>query len=303
MNLDFVRIESDVVISSASIQLSALLYEALRSFEGHFKAVCCTMACESCAGCSKGVECAYRIIFAQQLSPDPGIVRTHQKPSLPFSLYIDVKDAAPSCSTVGMVIVGYAINYLDIFHSALQRFIQFCISGIGPSVPFTTQIFALDYQDSRHRIDGNTPLSRSLILLSGDHILLNTMHAEQVKLEFKSPLRLVHNGMVMHHFDFSSFFRSLLRRCSSLYAYYGTGELALDYTVLSRASQNVAVLEDEIHYTRPTWATRHCKSGLIGYVECSGLVEPMFSLLLLGSYFNAGKGAAFGSGFYTIEVP
>jgi hypothetical protein len=108
--------------------------------------------------------------------------------------------------------------------------------------------------------------------------------------------------MSVHFFDFSLFFRSQLRRCSSLCAYYGTGEMELDYANLSRAAHNVTVLEDEILYTRPLWAPRRGKAGLIGSVECSGLVEPMYSLLLLGSYFNAGKGAAYGSGFYTVEV-
>lgn len=300
MNLDFVRIESDIVASS--VQLSAAFYDALRTFEAHFKAVCCTMVCESCAVCSKNSECPYRIVFAQQLSPDPGIVRTHQKPSLPFSLYVDVLEAAPSCSTVGMVIVGSAINYVDFFHSALQRLIQFCLSGARASASCSSHFFMLDYQGNRHQIDGNDALSQNIILLSGHHILLNTVHSERAKLILKSPLRLLQNGTVIHHFDLAAFFRSQMRRCSSLYAYYGTGELALDYAELSRAVQNVAVLEDEIHYTRPTWISRHGKAGLVGHVECSGFVEPMFSLLLLGSYFNAGKGAAFGSGLYTIEA-
>lgn len=242
------------------------------------------------------------MVFARQLSPDPGIVKAHQKPSLPFSLYVDVPENIPACSTVGMVIVGSALNYVDIFHSALLRFIQACLSGIGSSVPHVIQLFTLDYQGSRHRINGEEPLLKSMILLSGQHILQNTMHSDHVRLVLKSPLRLVHNGANMNHFDFALFFRSQLRRCSSLYAYYGTGELTLDYADISRAAQNVAVLEDEIHYTRPSWSPRHGKAGLIGSVECSGLVEPMLCLLVLGSYFNAGKGAAFGSGFYTIEV-
>lgn len=301
MSLDFVRIESDIAASS-SVQLSSVFYDALRTFEVHFKAVSCTATCQSCAVCSKSSECPYRIVFAQQLSPDSGIVRAHQKPSLPFSLQVDLFENVPSCCTIGMVIVGSAINYVDIFHSALKRLIHFCISDRVPSMAYTAHYFTLDYQGIRHQIDDDDPLSKQIILLSAHHILLNSVHSAQMRLVLKSPLRLIQNGMIMHHFDFAAFFRSQMRRCSSLCAYYGTGEMQLDYTELSRIAQNVAVLENEIHYTRPPGAARYGKPGLTGCVECSGLVEPMFSLLLLGSYLNAGKGAAFGSGFYAIEV-
>lgn len=301
MNLDFVRIEYDITVTSP-IPLATLFYDALRSFEAHFKAVCCTMACESCADCPKDAECPYRIVFAQQLSPDPEVVKSHQKPSLPFSLAVDVLHAHVACSTIGMTIVGSALNHVDVFHCALKRLIQLCLGVAGLSAPPISRTFTLDYQGNRQEISDDDFPSKSMILLSSRHILLNTVHSDQVTLLFKTPLRLTQNGMIMHHFDFAAFFRSQLRRCSSLYAYYGTGKLVLDYPGLSLAAQNIAVLEDEMQYTRPPCSLRHGKAGLMGRVECSGLVEPMFSLLLLGSYLNAGKGAAFGSGFYAIEV-
>jgi hypothetical protein len=301
VNLDFVRIEYDITAASP-IPLAALFSDALRSFEAHFKAACCTMECQSCASCSKGSECPCRTLFARQLSPDPEVVKTHQKPSLPFSLHSAATDNVPSFCTVGMVIIGSALNFVDVFNSAMQRLIQSCLSAIAPSLAYTTRIFTLDYQGNRQRINDEDSLPQSLVLLSAQHILQNTVHSDHVRLVLKSPLRLVQNGMNVHSFDFALLFRSQLRRCSSLYAYYGTGEMELDYANLSRAAHNVTVLEDEILYTRPLWAPRRSKAGLLGSVECSGLVEPMYSLLLLGSYFNAGKGAAFGSGFYTVEV-
>jgi hypothetical protein len=93
-----------------------------------------------------------------------------------------------------------------------------------------------------------------------------------------------------------------MRRCSSLCAYYGSGELNLDFVQLSDLAQNVAVLDNQIRYSQPQWSKRQNKGGLIGSTECSGLVESMSALLFLGSYFNAGKGATFGFGQYEIEV-
>lgn len=298
MELDFVRIECEIV-ADIPVQLTSALYDSLRSFQAQFRAACCPTLQQSCASCC--VECPYTTVFAQQLSPDPEIVRLHQKPSLPFSLYIkDILNNASSI-TVGIVIIGSAINYADIFYSALSRMAEACVCSILPSSKYLLHFYSLDYQDVRHEISDINVLTDSVILLSGQYVLRNTVHSDRVKLSLKAPLRLLSNGSIAHRFDFALFFRSQLRRCSSLCAYYGSGELELDFIFLSRAAQNVAVLEDEIHYTQQTWPRRPSWAGLSGIAECTGLVEPMYSLLLLGSYFNAGKGAAFGSGYYHIE--
>jgi hypothetical protein len=118
----------------------------------------------------------------------------------------------------------------------------------------------------------------------------------------KAPTRLLYNGSIIHLFDFAAFFRSQMRRCSSLCAYYGSGELDLDFVQLSDLSQNVSVFDNQIRYSQPHWSKRQNRAGLIGTAECSGLVAPMSALLLLGSYFNAGKGATFGFGYHEIEA-
>jgi hypothetical protein len=236
------------------------------------------------------------------LSPDPEIVRLHQKPSLPFSLYISEIDSATSPLTIGIVVIGTAVNCLELFHTALTILIKKCVPATQSSVPYPLRCFSIDYCGVRHEISIRRPLLESVIMLSGQHILWNTVHSSDVRLTLISPLRLVSNGLIAHRFDFAMFFRSQLRRCSSLWSYYGTGELDLDFAALSRAASSVAVLENEIRYIQPSWAKRLNGAGLIGSAECSGLVEPMLSLLVLGSFFNAGKGSAFGSGFHIIEV-
>lgn len=302
MDLDFVRIECEIITDTPA-QLTAALYEALRDFEAHFKASYCPNLHEkeSCASCSESAGCPYRIVFDQQLSPDPDIVRLHQKPSLPFSLYVSGIDGDSSSYTVGLVIIGNAVNHIGVFHTALVRMIEAAVCSMQPA-HYSRHFYSLDYQGVRHEITTVASLPESVILLSGRHILQNTVHSDSVRLMLKSPLRLLSNGSIIHRFDFATFFRSQLRRCSSLYAYYGTGELELDYVTLSESAQNVAVFDDKIRYTQPLWSKRPNRAGLTGTAECTGLVEPMFSLLLLGSYFNAGKGATFGAGFHQLEV-
>ncbi len=299
MGLDFVRIECEVTTDPPA-QLTAALHQVLRTFEAEFKSLCCRFPQGNCDVCSQQVGCSYCNIFNKKLSPDPEIIRLHQKPSLPFSLYIRGMDDNTLSSTVGLVIVGSAINYIGLFHAALLRIVETGVNSTG--LPYTVRSHSLDHQEVRHDITPAELLSGNIVLLSGEHILQNTVHSDHAGLRLVSPLRLLSNGSITHRFDFNTFFCSQLRRCSSLWAYYGVGELNLDYVHLAKCAQNVAVFDDKIQYTRPPWSNSLSQAGLTGSVECAGLVEPMFSLLLLGSYFNAGKGASYGSGFHKIEV-
>jgi hypothetical protein len=301
MGLDFVRIECEVV-SDSPAQLIAILYEEFRHFEEHFKISCCRTPQTPCVSCNLHSVCPYLGVFNQQLSTDPETVRLHQKPSLPFSLYVcDRNNDALSC-TAGMVVIGSAANHAGLFHLALTRMVESAVRIAQPLVQPSLHSYSLDYQGIRHEMNQESLLPDNVILLSGQHIFEDTIHSDSVRLTFTSPLRLIHSGSIAHSFDFATFFRSQLRRCSSLSAYYGTGTLDLDYAGLSLFAQDVVVLEDDIHYSQPAWSKLRNRAGLTGTVECTGLVEPMFSLLLLGSCFNAGKGASFGLGFHTVEA-
>lgn len=207
-----------------------------------------------------------------------------------------------SC-TAGVVVIGTAVNHLADFHTALLRMIEAAVSTVlTPAAGRTVRSFSLDYQGIRHEISPKARLPEGVIMLSGQHILKDTVNADSVRLSLISPLRLLSNGSIAHSFDFGTFFRSQLRRCSSIFSYYGSGELDLDFAFLSEAAQKVAILDDKIRYTQPPWSRRLNRAGLTGTVECDRLVESMYPLLLLGSYFNAGKGAAFGAGFHKLAV-
>lgn len=301
MDLDFVCIELEITTDNPA-QLISALYDSLRNYEVHFKASCCTSLQKLCISCCHHVDCPYGIVFGQKLSSDPEIIRVHQKPPFPFSLYISKIDSKTSSCTVGVVVVGSAINYVEIFHTALQYMIDAVVCAVSVPSKCTLRSYSLDYQGVRHEIDSAESLPTSVILLSGQHILQNTVNSDFIRLSLKSPLRLLSNGSIAHSFDFATFFRSQMRRCSSLFAYYGSGKLELDYIFLSESAQSVTVVDDRIRYIQPSWSKRLNRAGLTGEAECAGLTDQMLPLLILGSYFNAGKGASYGAGYYEIEV-
>jgi hypothetical protein len=277
------------------------LYSGLRSFEGHFKCSCCVNVQAFCDVCSFQVECPYLTVFSQQLSSDPEVVRIHQKPPLPFSLYISDTNDTASTYTLGMTLIGIAVNYINDFKSALESMIDACLNTVQNGEIISLRFYALDYQNTRYEISHSKSSIASLVFLSAENVLSTAINSSHAILIFKSPLRLLGNGSILHHFDFATFFRSQLRRCSSMFAYYGKGELNLDFVLLSKSAEMVSLLEDDIKYIQPSWSkSRNC-SGLTGSAAFIGLVENMYPLLLLGSYFNAGKGAAYGSGNYQID--
>ena len=303
MDLDFVRIECDVTADSIT-QLTTVLHEELRNFEAHFKTSSCRTSHTVCPSCGEQDGCPYRVVFSQRLSSDPEIVRLHQKPPLPFALYIEERgsDFLPQAVSVGLVVIGTAVNYVELFHTALLGMINTAVCSVLDSEKYSLHTYTLDYQDVRHELSRGTSFPDGIMILSGRHILHNSVNSESIRIFLKSPLRLLCHGSIIHLFDFAAFFRSQMRRCSSLCAYYGSGELQLDFVQLSDLSQKVAVFDDQIRYSQPLWSKRQNRAGLTGSAECSGLVAPMSALLFLGSFFNAGKGATFGSGHYEVEA-
>jgi hypothetical protein len=299
VNLDLVHLEYDV--SGFSPQFARTLYGSLHRFAEYFRRECCALSAESCLACAV-LACPYRQVFAQLLSPDPDVVRVHQKPSLPFSLSINMFDGKFSQFTLGLVVVGAAVNLIQLFHEAVMAMLGELAAEQFFLGDKTIRAYALDYLKERHEFELPTTLSAHVILLSARHILEDALHAGHIRLTFATPLRLTVNGAVLSRFDYATFFRAQLRRCSSLWAYYGSGAPALDFVALSTAADTVSILENTMYYGRRPGYGPQGKPGLMGVVECDGLAEPMFALLQLGSYFNAGKGASYGAGFYQLEA-
>lgn len=301
MNLDFVALEYELR-SSAAAPLAGMLYSSLHHLNNYIQTACCHTPQQTCAACHSSGECPYHQLFAQQLSADPDIVRIHQKPSLPFAVQVGRPAISSDLCTVGLTIIGTAINQIQLFHTAMLEFIKAVVEEVAEKDSYSIIFYTKDYRGTRNEIALSSVLAEKVILLSGAHLLHNELPADHIRITLKSPLRLPGDGTAAHHFDFAAFFRSQLRRCSSLWAYYGTGALPFDFAALSEAVRFVTLLENSVYRERWFSQGQQGKSGVMGTVECDGLIEPMYALLQLGSYFNAGKGAAYGAGHYQLEA-
>jgi hypothetical protein len=295
--MNLVRIVFEV---SACDRVSLLpqMYEAVRGFDKYFKRVSCSQNDFSCHICIEQAEyCPYLSVFGQVLSTDPDVVRRHQKPPLPFAFKIIETEQTTECIELGLVIAGKAIHHVSLFQSAVKLMIASVAEnrGVDATVSGT---WCLDYQGGRQELNA---ASYQLLLLSGLEIIQASQHSKAVKIYLDSPLRLLSGGSIANAFDFGLLLRSQMRRCSSLFAYYGEGELELDYVFLSQEAAKVTSPGNAFNFSKPQWALHARLGGILGAGDFTGLADGMFPLLRLGSYLNAGKGAAYGLGAYRIE--
>lgn len=301
MDLNLVQIIFDVETDNADAH-AAFYYQALRRFDLLFRQSCCRYGLKTCLACMEHPVCPYRDVFAQELSSDPDVVRRHQKPPLPFAFKIKQFPDNGSCLELSLVVVGNAVNHLPVFINAVRRLIESISEQCPGTAPSITGTYCTDYQSVRHELDCSSHGTQNLVVLSSLEIMEITEGAENIRLILESPLRLLSAGSVLYTMDFSVFLRSQLRRCSSLFAYYGDGELDIDYAGLSSVANHVKCLNDGIHYLQPSWSQRSNHAGLQGISEFGEVAPGMLPLLAFGSYLNAGKGASFGLGVYRTEV-
>ncbi len=300
VELDFTHVECHIH-PVHPLSAGLLILSALRTFPVHFKKACCTSHSLLCDHCPAAECCPYQLIFNQELSSNPHIVKRHQKPSLPFSFQVSHGGAAESSCAVSLLIIGTALNHLSLLYTVLRTLIHTALTTAGVN-GFSVEGYSVDYQGNRHRLTLLENSTESVVLLSASHVLQDILHGDTLTITLKTPLRLLQNGSTVRRFDFAPFFLSMLRRCSSLIAYYGSGELDVDFTSLSTAAQRVTWYDSTVQFTSSHRSQSVSSSGLLGTVDCTDLVDSLLSILRLGSYFNVGKGATYGSGHFSFEV-
>lgn len=298
MDLNLVHLEFHLKYENFTDE-SAKLYQALRKFDVIFKKVSGCESVRSCADCCNRFSCSYYDVFAQSLSSDPQVVRRHQKPPLPYVFKASRINDTSSCFELGLVVFGRAINHLQIFVKTILMILESLGTNCQEKESSFKKVFCRDYQNNPQKLDLT---SYNYVLLSARELMEGTTDSDSFELFFASPLRIINSGALLYNFDFGSFMRSQMRRCSSLYAYYGDGELDLDYLGLSEASARIKCLNDGICFKRSILNPFYSQPGLLGGVVFERVDHVMVSLIKLGTYFNAGKGASMGYGEYVVRL-
>jgi hypothetical protein len=133
--------------------------------------------------------------------------------------------------------------------------------------------------------------------------------AERLRLELRSPLRLIYNRQLVKPaaFSFRTLLGRLLERLSALYAHYGAGAAPFDHGALLGAAEAVQVADRQLRWCELFRGSgRHGRalpmSGLVGSVDLVGDLRPFLPWLVWGTLTHVGKDAAMGNGQLRLEV-
>ncbi len=254
-------------------------------------AVCKRMGCD-CSSCPDRYECAWQIVFAQALSPDPDVLRRHQKPPLPFAFSLPVSGVSEADSLIelGLVVAGSGIYCVDMLLDGLVR-VQ---AGL-----VLLDVVAHDYSGQGFVLQPGGIVADEIEfpIISSDWIF-NAPQPEYIEdaLTFLSPL--ITAGTVSG-FEFNRFALSVVRRVTSIAYYYGDYTFDVDFKRLSKSASG-AVCEKDGFCHCGLADNPYGVSGLMGQGRIEGYLAELISFLELGSYFNVGKKAAFGMGRYAL---
>lgn len=251
-------------------------------------------------GCGKTADCPCRSVFGQNLTPDPAALRRYQKPPLPFAFKIPLlpEKLMEGEVELSLVIVGEAINHLDLFIKAVTLLFH------PPGSFKNWQVVSIEAacgDGSRIAIpaSGISTEFSSLPLLSFDELFIQgSIDCSKITIEFQTPLRLLHKGAPLRDIRFSHLAGALFRRVSSLAYYYGGEELPHDFKWLAQRSRGIVCPHADLR-----WVNRGGSlQGVEGTAEFIGELADFMPFLHLGSLLNIGKGAAYGMGSYRFSA-
>lgn len=259
-------------------------------FEEALRAACCLTDTPNCPDCLSSPSCSAPFLISRGLSNDPDLVRRHQKPGLPF-VFKTIPQIKHESPQLGLTLLGAATSHLPMFLKALGRL----------SVkPVCDELVALDYQDTPISIKLSSPDFDLLPILAAADLLALHSHCfsccKRIRIDLLTPLRLTRDGRELNRLEPVFFIRSLLRRISSLAAYYGGGVDQELFRMLSELAANVALLD----FAPSQKATADFQRGVLGSFELSGPFDELGPYLALGSILHLGKGASFGMGSFAV---
>ena len=131
--------------------------------------------------------------------------------------------------------------------------------------------------------------------------------AGKIRLECLTPLRLKFDNHLQVNLPFHVLVRALLRRISSLFDTYGTGEPSLDYKGLVQRAMKVYCMENHLQwYDWKRFSRRQDREmlmgGIVGHAVYEGNLTEYMPLLRLGGLLHIGKQTSFGLGKIRTEV-
>ena len=237
----------------------------------------------SCEQCPRGIECPYNQIFSQAMHTDPSAIKRFQKPPLPFAFDLPLLPKAPNSGgrcEIGLTLVGLAINHVVCFLDTVGFLFGHQESRWSEIVD-VVKIESVDYLGNRAIISqngGRAALDRFCILSLEGLEKTAILPADELRLTFATPLRIIKDGRPLRELSFSALVMSILRRMSAIAFYYCYLDLDLDYKWLSSQSREIGLSSNGFGWVE--WDRN--MSGIIGSGTFAGNMAGFQGILLFG---------------------
>ena len=279
------------------------LFSSLRGALGaNLKRISCVARRYSrCLECPLNQHCAYGYIFETPRPQNADRLRLYPYLPHPFTITPPYPTPKESNLTIGLTLVGRAIQYFPHFVLSLEAAGK---KGLGR---YRVPLELKRIQDTSHSTSLYTPDPQTLTPPD----LISTFDPEpcsQLKLSFLTPLSLKFQDKVVEPatFSFHVFIRNLLRRISALSYFHVGKELELDFKGLINQAQDITTLEKNLHFVKLKRYSARTKQemplqGLVGTVTFQGNLTPFIPFIKAGSLVHVGKSTSFGLGHFTFE--
>lgn len=273
--------------AEALAKLAQLLGSALR-FEAALRALVCNRDDRECTGCPQHGNCPFVLLCGRMLSSDPELVRLYQRPGVPFILG-PLLQAKSGQLELGLVLLGPAIHHVALFVQAIEQ----SLDATGQC-----RVAVCDYQKLQHILPdlSSGSLSDIPILSAAAMLDLATPRfasCQQIQVTITSPLRMIHQGREQNRFDPGLFIKAVLRRISSLTAYYGSSTDPDQFRMYAQLATRFRLLSQSVQ--------QQGRRGVSGRFVLEGPCNELGPLLSLGGLLHLGKGAAYGNGAFTVS--
>lgn len=244
------------------------------------------------------------------LSTDPQIRRQAQKPAPAFVCSPDIQLHGlfqPNQRIVLPVLfVGSGVQMIEPFISLLRQLGQqglyhghgqFLLEAVESED--ATGVRMMLWSDGQHE-SLSPPVSDLYWLLERQRVF-----EDNITLDVMSPMRLLNNKKPLFKADFSEMFPFVLRRVFSMLSSHAGVELFTDPQRYIDSAREVTEVNNSLKWQ--DWRrlqgeqTQQDLGGLLGELTLEGSNLPeLLWILQLGSLFNIGKGAAYGSGQFSL---